>query len=88
MLDGVTSNGMMAYSCARCGLNQPAVAEIDSRGCPQCHQDAPSNFEITYTREALVERKWPEHRPSEGLWRYDKFLPVAKEKECLSLFQP
>lgn len=63
--------------CGRCGDRQPAGRAIDSRGCPDCRETAPANYEVFYTSEAIDARRLPTGSENAGLWRYDPFLPVA-----------
>jgi threonine synthase len=74
------------YSCIRCGNLYPNDLPIDSRGCPSCFEEAPSNLQVIYgsadgggprrsrTRSAML--------PS--LWRYADMLPCG-EDDAVSL---
>lgn len=67
---------VMALECLRCGADYDAGFHLDSRGCPRCQPQAPSNFAIRYTQEALAARAWKPGAASRGLAKYADFLPV------------
>ncbi len=68
-----------SYACYRCGATYPIGLPIDSHGCPQCSQIAPSNFKVVYNgadQKLMADsRKWS--LPS--LWRYADRLPYGAD---------
>lgn len=72
------------YACYRCGNEYPINHPIDSRGCPSCLAEAPSNFHLTYR-----EKDGPVSLTAKGsalpsLWRYAARLPF-NEHVAISL---
>jgi len=68
---------VVGLACIRCGASYPATIEIDSRGCPACHETAPANFKPVYASPAdprLIAANAPQ-----SLWRYAHALPCALE---------
>lgn len=65
------------FTCIRCGASLPATVEIDSKGCPACHETAPANLRPVYVRPAdpgSIVANAPR-----SLWRYAHALPCAVE---------
>jgi threonine synthase len=65
------------FTCIRCGASLPATVEIDSKGCPACHETAPANLRPVYVRPAdpgSIAANVPR-----SLWRYAHALPCAVE---------
>ena len=77
---GVTT--IVGFACIRCGASYPATIEIDSRGCPACHETAPANLKPIYASPA-DPRSIPASAPR-SLWRYAHMLPCAL-KDAVSL---
>ena len=71
-------NRVSALACSRCGTHQPVASQIDSKGCPDCYEQAPSNFEAAYSENDIASRHWPVSQKIGNLWRFDKYLPIDK----------
>ncbi len=73
------------YACIRCGNVYSNKLPIDSRGCPSCFGEAPSNLKVIYGSDN-VEAGPAIARPSllPSLWRYADMLPCA-EHDAVSL---
>lgn len=72
-----------AYACYRCGQLFPLDLLTDSRGCPTCFSEAPSNLHMVYEREggrSLIDSDTS--LPS--LWRYADRLPFDRQ-DAISL---
>lgn len=70
---------MAGYSCVRCGTRYPVDLVIDSRGCPRCFGEAPTNLKVFYEEPCdLAAVKTPGTTPS--LWRYADMLPCESGK--------
>lgn len=66
-----------AYACYRCGQEFPLDVLIDSRGCPNCFSEAPSNLHMVYRGEDSSPQVDPDIAlPS--LWRYADRLPFDR----------
>lgn len=63
--------------CVRCGASYPTTMEIDSRGCPACHETAPANLKPVYASPA-DPRSIAANAPR-SLWRYAQTLPCSAE---------
>lgn len=63
--------------CIRCGASYPTTIEIDSRGCPACHETAPANLKPAYVSPA-DPRSIAANAPR-SLWRYADALPCSAE---------
>lgn len=72
--------GIAGYACVRCGARYPADLVIDSRGCPACHAEAPSNLRLVLTRESAVTgtRRSEAAKAVPSLWRYAHRLPCPE----------
>jgi threonine synthase len=68
---------VVGLTCIRCGTPYPATVEIDSRGCPACHETAPANLRPVYASPAdplSIAANAPR-----SLWRYAHALPCSAE---------
>ena len=43
---------IVGLACIRCGASYPTTLELDSRGCPACHETAPANVKPIYAAPA------------------------------------
>ena len=77
---GVTT--IVGFACIRCGASYPTTFDIDSSGCPACHETAPANLKPIYASPA-DPRSIPASAPR-SLWRYAHMLPCAL-KDAVSL---
>src|SRR5262249_17864639 len=75
-----TRSKVVALACLRCGADHDVALPLDSRGCPRCQAEAPSNVAVRYAQEALAARGWKTGDGRQGLARYADFLPVAAEE--------
>src|SRR5690554_5637913 len=68
---------IVGFTCIRCSASYPITLELDSRGCPACHEAAPANLRPVYdpplNPSAIV------HEAPRSLWRYDHALPCAAQ---------
>lgn len=72
-----------AYACYRCGQEFPLDLVIDSRGCPTCFAEAPSNLHMVY-RHADGGPPVGADRSLPSLWRYADRLPFDR-RDAISL---
>ncbi|MCY1669002.1 pyridoxal-phosphate dependent enzyme [Rhizobium sp. SL86] len=72
-----------AYACYRCGQEFPLDLVIDSRGCPTCFAEAPSNLHMVY-RHAGGGPPVSSNRSLPSLWRYADRLPFDR-RDAISL---
>lgn len=80
-------NQVAGYSCMRCGKAYPRDLPIDSRGCPRCFPEAPSNLKINYDAVRIsgtLPRVSAASPSISSLWRYADMLPSAS-REPVSL---
>nr|WP_306030711.1 pyridoxal-phosphate dependent enzyme [Stappia sp. MMSF_3263] len=65
------------YCCLRCGKHYPRDFVIDSRGCPACHGEAPSNLRLVGSPDILVAEAPSQEggKAISSLWRYAHRLP-------------
>lgn len=68
---------VVGLSCIRCGTSYPATVEIDSRGCPACHETAPANLRPVYA--SPVDALSIAANAPLSLWRYANTLPCQAE---------
>lgn len=73
---------IVGFTCIRCAASYPATIDIDSSGCPACHETAPANLKPIYASPA-DPRSIPASAPR-SLWRYAHMLPCAL-KDAVSL---
>ncbi len=73
---------VVGLTCTRCGASYPATIDIDSRGCPACHEIAPANLKPVYASPA-DPRSIAANAPR-SLWRYAHTLPCSAE-DAISL---
>ncbi|SMH40536.1 threonine synthase [Mesorhizobium australicum] len=69
------ASNIVGFTCIRCGAAYPATIEIDSRGCPVCHETAPANLKPVYVRPADLGTSAA--NAPRSLWRYAYALPCA-----------
>lgn len=72
-----------AYACYRCGQEFPLDLVIDSRGCPTCFSEAPSNLHMVY-RHTDGGPPVGQDRSLPSLWRYADRLPFDR-RDAISL---
>lgn len=72
-----------AYACYRCGQEYPLDLLIDSRGCPTCFSQAPSNLHVAY-RHTDSAAPIGSDRSLPSLWRYADRLPFNRQ-DAISL---
>lgn len=74
---GLGAANIIGLTCIRCGASYPITIEIDSRGCPACHETAPANLKPIYASPADA-RSIAAHAPR-SMWRYAHTLPCSQE---------
>lgn len=67
---------VFAYQCLRCSTTFPSTLPIDSRGCPLCHEHAPSNLRVAHMDSGSGEQSCR----SNSLWRYERHLPCPSDQ--------
>lgn len=72
-----------AYACYRCGQEFPLDLVIDSRGCPSCFSEAPSNLHMVY-RHGHGGQQLGSDWSLPSLWRYADRLPFDRQ-DAMSL---
>ncbi|MDX3927945.1 threonine synthase [Rhizobium sp. LC145] len=68
-----------AYACYRCDSELPVGHPIDSRGCPRCLDEAPSNLRLVYRGDIAEEGKLTKKEQPPSLWRYANRLPFRED---------
>lgn len=72
-----------AYACYRCGQEFSLDLVIDSRGCPSCFSEAPSNLHMVY-RHGHGGQQLGSDWSLPSLWRYADRLPFDRQ-DAMSL---
>ncbi len=70
---------LASYVCYRCGAELSVGYPIDSRGCPSCFDEAPSNLRVAYRSHAKVKENTPRKTLPASLWRYADRLPFGDD---------
>jgi len=68
---------VVGLTCIRCCASYPASLEIDSRGCPACHDAAPANLKPVYA--SPVDPRAIAPNAPRSLWRYAHALPCSRD---------
>ncbi len=68
-----------AYSCYRCDNELSVGHPIDSRGCPRCLDEAPSNLRLVYRGDVAKKGKVGTGQQPPSLWRYANRLPFGED---------
>ncbi|MBB6357083.1 threonine synthase [Aminobacter aganoensis] len=66
-----------SYQCLRCSSRFPHSLVIDSRGCPRCHHEAPSNLQVVVPQSGALDRGYA---PASSLWRFQRRLPCSYDQ--------
>lgn len=69
-------NKIVGFSCIRCGAIYPVQFKIDSKGCPQCLDEAPANLRPIYDPGLAFTRGFTGGAPR-SLWAYAHMLPSS-----------
>lgn len=70
---------LASYACYRCDGELSAGYPIDSRGCPSCFDEAPSNLRVVYRSNGKAKENTPRKTLPASLWRYADRLPFGND---------
>lgn len=77
-IQDTAEGGLRGLRCLRCQRIFSAELQVDSRGCPNCYDTAPSNLRSCYKEDARAATVSSPTPREASMWRYHGRLPIPK----------